>query len=48
MLEPGQERYGRLKIPMGAFVGRIVPELVDRQQAEGERKDLNYIAEPMK
>jgi hypothetical protein len=48
VLESGQERYVRLKIQMGVFVGRIVPELVDRQEAEGELKELSYIAEPLK
>ena len=48
VLEPSQERYVRLKIQMGVFVGRIVPELVDKQEAEGELKDLSYIAEPLK
>lgn len=47
-LEPGQERYVRLKIQMGLFVGRIVPELVDKAEAEGELKDLSFIADPLK
>lgn len=48
VLDPGQERYVRLKIQMGVFVGRIVPELVDKPEAEGELKELSYIAEPLK
>ncbi len=48
VLEPNQERYVRLKIQMGLFVGRVVPELVDKQEAETELKDLSYIAEPLK
>ena len=48
VLEAGQERYVRLKIQLGGLVGRIVPELVDKQEAEGEMKDLSYIAEPTK
>lgn len=47
-LEPRQERYVRLRIQMGVFVGRIVPELVDKAEAEGEIKDLSFIAEPLK
>lgn len=38
----------RLKIQMGLLVGRIVPELVDKADAEGELKDLSFIAEPLK
>ena len=33
---------------MGIFVSRIVPELVDKSEAEGELKDLSFIAEPLK
>ena len=47
-IEPRQERFVRLKIQMGVFVGRIVPELVDKAEAEGELKDLSFIAEPLK
>jgi len=47
-LDPKQERFVRLKIQMGLMVGRIVPELVDRAEAEGELKDMSYIAEPLK
>jgi len=47
-LEPRQERFVRLKIQMGLLVGRIVPELVDKAEAEGELKDLSFIAEPLK
>lgn len=46
-LEPRQERFVRLKIQMGVFVGRIVPELVDKSEAEGELKDLSFIANPL-
>jgi hypothetical protein len=46
VLEAGQERYVRLKIQMGVFVGRVVPELVDKEEAYGEMKDLSYIAQP--
>jgi len=47
-LEPGQERFVRLKIQIGVFVGRIVPELVDKIEAEGELKELSFIPEPLK
>jgi hypothetical protein len=47
-LEPGQSRYVRLNIQMGFFVGRIVPELVDRGEAEKEMSDLSFVAEPLK
>ena len=47
-LEPRQERYVRLKIQMGLFVGRIVPELVDKAEAEGDLAGLSFIAAPLK
>ena len=47
-LEPQQERFVRLKIQIGVFVGRIVPELVDKAEAVDELKDLSFIAEPLK
>ena len=45
-LEPRQERYVRLRIQLGVFVGRIIPELVDKAEAEAELKDLSFIAKP--
>jgi hypothetical protein len=47
-LDPRQERYVRLKIQMGVFVGRIVPELVNKAEAEEELKELSFIADPLK
>jgi len=47
-LEPRQERFVRLKIQMGLMVGRIIPELVDKSEAESELKDLAYIPDPLK
>jgi len=47
VLEAGQVRHVRLKIQMGIVVGRIVPELVDRAEAEGELKDLSHIVQPL-
>ena len=46
-LEPRQERYVRLKIQMGLFVGRIIPELVNKAEAEEELKGLSFIANPL-
>jgi hypothetical protein len=47
-LAPREERYVRLKIQMGVMVGRIVPELVDKAEAESELKSLAYIPDPLK
>jgi hypothetical protein len=47
-LEPRQERFVRLKIQMGVFVGRIVPELVDKADAERELRKLSFIPDPLK
>jgi hypothetical protein len=47
-LEPNQERFVRLRIQMGVFVGRIVPELVDKADAEGELGKLSFIPDPLK
>jgi hypothetical protein len=46
-LEPRQERYVRLKIQMGLLVGRIIPELVDKTEAEEELKGLSFITNPL-
>jgi Protein of unknown function (DUF2846) len=48
VLEPGQQRYVRLKVQVGVLVYRIVPELVDKPEADGELAELSYIAEPLK
>lgn len=40
-------RYVRLKMQMGILVGRVIPELVDRQEAERELEGLSYIASPL-
>jgi hypothetical protein len=47
-LEAAQERFVRLKIQLGVLVGRIVPELVDRAEADGEIKGLSLITDPLK
>lgn len=44
--EPGQVRYVRLKMQMGILVGRVVPELVDKPEAERELEGLSYMATP--
>jgi len=33
---------------MGVFVGRIVPELVDKADAERELRKLSFIPDPLK
>ncbi len=48
VLDPGQERYVRLRIQMGILVGRIVPELVDKGEAQTELQGMSYIADPLK
>ena len=47
-LEPNQERFVRLRIQMGVMVGRIVPELVDKADAERELGKLSFIPDPLK
>jgi hypothetical protein len=47
-LEPSQERFVRLRIQMGVLVGRIVPELVDKADAERELGKLSFIPDPLK
>jgi len=42
-LEKGQERFVRLDIRMGLFVGHIVPQLVDNSQALAEIQDTKFI-----
>jgi hypothetical protein len=47
-LEPLQERYVRLKMQFGILVGRVIPELVNKDEAEKELKELRYIADSPK
>ena len=47
-LEPSQERFVRLRIQMGVLVCRIVPELVDKADAERELGKLSFIPDPLK
>jgi hypothetical protein len=42
-LDPAQERYVRLNISMGFFVGHVWPELIENQEAEKEIKDCHFI-----
>jgi Protein of unknown function (DUF2846) len=46
VLEPGQIRYVRLRMQMGILVGRVIPELVDGQEAVRELEGLSYIESP--
>jgi Protein of unknown function (DUF2846) len=46
VLELGQIRYVRLKMQVGILVGRVIPELVDGQEAVKELEGLSYIAAP--
>lgn len=41
-LEPGQERYIRMTVGMGAIVYRVYPELIDPAEARKELVDLSY------
>lgn len=41
-LEPAQERYVRLNIGMGFFVGHVWPELIDNQVAGKEIQKCHY------
>ena len=47
VLEAGQVRYVRLRMQMGILVARVVPELVDGQEAVKELEGLSYIASPL-
>lgn len=47
VLEPGQERYVRLRMQMGILVGRVVPELVDKAEALEDLDGRSYIASPL-
>jgi hypothetical protein len=42
-LDPAQERYVRLNISMGFFVGHVWPELIDNEVAEKEIQNCHYI-----
>jgi hypothetical protein len=41
-LDPAQERYVRLNIGMGFFVGHVWPELIDNQAAEKEIQGCHF------
>jgi len=47
-LQPAQERFVRLRIVIGVLVGRIIPELVDKEEAEKDLRNMSYIPEPLK
>lgn len=42
-LSAGEERFVRLKPTFGLMVGRIVPELIARDEALNELKELRYV-----
>jgi hypothetical protein len=42
-LDPAQERYVRLNISMGFFVGHVWPELIDNQVAEKEINNCHFL-----
>jgi len=42
-LDPAQERYVRLNISFGFFVGHVWPELIDNQVAEKDIKDCHFV-----
>jgi hypothetical protein len=43
-LEPGDEKYVRLEVKLGMFVGHIKPVLVDTAKGQAEIKKTKYIA----
>lgn len=47
-LEPGQERFVKLTIGLGLIAGRIIPELVDKAQADQDIATLSYTGKPLK
>lgn len=47
-LNPGETRYVKTSVGFGLLVGRVIPELVDKSQAEGEIKDTSYTGKPLK
>ena len=42
-LTAGEEKYVSLKPTFGIMVGRILPELIDRETATAQMKELTYI-----
>lgn len=47
-LSDGETKYVRTYVGMGLFVGRIIPELVNADQADKEMADLAYVESPKK
>lgn len=47
-LEKGDERYVRMGISMGFFVGHVFPELVDSETAKKEIQNCSYIGPALK
>lgn len=47
VLDPGQTRYVRTSVSMGALVGRVNPELVNADEAKAEIAELHYTGAPL-
>jgi hypothetical protein len=43
-LAAGEEKYVRLAPTFGIIVGRVVPELVDKEEGSSEIKELSFVA----
>jgi hypothetical protein len=41
-LDKGEVKYVKTSVSMGLFVGRVVPELISKEEAEKELADLSY------
>jgi len=41
-LDQGQKRYVRMSVGLGILMGRVYPELTDREVAEAELRDLSF------
>jgi len=41
-LEKGEEKYVKTSIGFGVLVGRVIPDLVDKEKAKQEIKDLSF------
>lgn len=42
LVEKGEQKFVRLNISMGFFVGHVYPELIDREKAEKEIQNCHY------
>jgi hypothetical protein len=41
-LEKGEVKYVKTSVGLGLFVGRVIPELVSKEEAQKELSDLSY------